>query len=94
MRVFGYFMLVAGLALGAWALLFDISVESDSNLIDRISNLSLVSEREVILAAAVAAIACGSAFVAAAEAADMVLAGIAKSILKATPVQPAPTDEA
>jgi len=87
MRVFGYFMLLAGLALGAWGLLFNISVETDGNVIDRISNLSLVSAREVILAAAVAAFSCGSAFIAAAEAADIVLAGIARSILKAAPTQ-------
>lgn len=94
MRVFGYFMLLAGLALGAWGLLFDIGVERDSNLIDQISNLSLVSAREVILAAAVAAFSCGSAFVAAAEAADVVLAGVAKSILKAAPAPAASADEA
>ncbi|MGA0601055.1 hypothetical protein ACO2Q3_10170 [Caulobacter sp. KR2-114] len=84
MRGLGYFLIVVGLALGAWGFMFDISVQGDANLIDRISNLSLVSERELILAGAVAAIASGSAFIAAAEAADVVLEGIAKYIIQAS----------
>jgi hypothetical protein len=88
MKGIGIILLLIGFGLGCWGIVFDISVASESSsssllsLPDRISNMSLISQREVILAFAVAALASGSAFTACGHLHEQIMEALGKPLPK------------
>lgn len=76
MTVFGAILMLIGAALSGWGYFFDISVPSDSGLLESVTNLSLISQRAVIMTAGAGMFAGGCAFTAAGLVLDEIKAAI------------------
>lgn len=83
MKGLGIILMVVGAALGVWGFVFDITVPTEGGLLVEVTNMSLVSQRELILAGATATFSAGAAFAAVGYAYERIMEAIGKPLPKA-----------